>query len=101
MTDDKMMASLIEQILDRGPSWPRGRLVMVALAAFTDREGRSSASLKQLASISAMSLRGIQTAIKRLEAEGWVRVVHGGGRLRANAYLLRIPPIADSCGTRK
>ena len=92
------------------------RLVLLAIADFCDDAGNSWPSMARIAQKACVTERGARQIVRRLEADGWLQTVVGGGRHGCNEYriLMRkpdrnpepetrndVPPEHGSPGTRK
>ena len=72
----------------RGPSDFGAREVLLLLAAYADDAGRAWPSFSTVAADLALSERAARRILKRLQADGWLRVdARGGGRV-SNRYLI-------------
>lgn len=70
----------------RGLSAPE-RVVLLALADFSDDKGKCWPSMGSIATMCEMTERGVRKVIRRLEDAGFVTVEHSKGR-RSNVYRI-------------
>lgn len=75
---------------------PTERLIMLALADHADDAGRCYPSIARLCQRTGLSERAIQTNIRRLSEQGYIRVSAGGGKGNANLYFITANPAADA-----
>lgn len=85
-----MSVKVMSWVWDNGPASGAERLVLLALADFCDDAGRCWPSMARIAAKGCVTERGAQKIIRRLEAEGWVKIATGGGRHGCNEYQLTI-----------
>ncbi|OJH45172.1 helix-turn-helix domain-containing protein [Paracoccus sp. SM22M-07] len=71
---------------------PTPRLVMLALADHADGRGQCYPSVERICARTGLSDRAVQKNIKSLIDAGWLTIQKGGGRGRANAYLVNANP---------
>ncbi|SFD17349.1 Helix-turn-helix domain-containing protein [Salipiger profundus] len=87
----------MSQVWASGPQDRCELLVLLALADFSDHEGRCWPSMKVLAAKARTSERGAQKIVARLVEAGWLEIKTGGGRGGTNVY--RILPISSRSET--
>ena len=87
-----MSIRLISAVFDNRNLGPTERLIMLALADHADDSGRCYPSVQRIAQRTGLSLRAVQINIRKLEAQGFVRVVTSGRRGRANDYFINLNP---------
>lgn len=68
---------------------PTARHLLTLLAVYTGRHGTSHPSMAELVALMGITERNVQRARRELERAGCIAVRYGGGRGRANTYLLR------------
>ena len=81
----------MSQVFEDGPAVTTERFVLLALADHADEKGRCYPSIAGLCAKTCMSDRGVQRILRRLEVDGWLTVKTGGGRSKANYYVLKTP----------
>ncbi|MFN7002204.1 MAG: helix-turn-helix domain-containing protein [Roseinatronobacter sp.] len=79
---------------------PTERLIMLALADHADDEGRCYPSIRRLCQRTGLSERAVQSNIKKLVDQGYIRTVIGGGKGNANLYFVSANPAADAPRTK-
>lgn len=67
---------------------PTERLIMLALADHADDEGRCYPSIGRLCRRTGLKDRSIQNNLKSLSDQGYIRVVHNGGKSGSNLYFV-------------
>lgn len=75
---------------------PTERLVMLSLADHADDSGKCYPSIQRICERTGLSERAVQTNVKKLTDTGYLRVLHGGGKGKANLYFLSANPAADA-----
>ncbi len=89
----------IKGVLERGPSWATGQLVMLVLAERADDDtGACWPSYNDIASRTRAGRSTVIRALARLEREGFITCIKGGGRGNANLYRLSRALLSTSCG---
>lgn len=81
----------MSMIWDYGPIRQSDRFVLLAIADNADDDGEAWPSIALLCRKTCMSERGIQTIIRRLQAEGWLNIETGKGRKNCNLYTIKKP----------
>ncbi|MDK3016531.1 helix-turn-helix domain-containing protein [Pseudodonghicola flavimaris] len=71
---------------------PTERLIMLALADHADDEGRCYPSIARLRQRTGLSERAVQTNLRKLVEQGYVRIVPGGGKGNSNLYFVSANP---------
>lgn len=79
---------------------PTERLVMLALADHADDDGRCYPSIQRLCQRTGLSERAVQTNIRKLVDQGYIRTIPGGGKGNANLYFVSANPAADAPRTK-
>lgn len=83
-----MSVKVMSAIWDHGPEKQADRFVLLALADFANDDGECWPSVKTVSRKVCMTERGVQKIVQRLESEGWLSVVYGGGRHGCNLYTV-------------
>jgi hypothetical protein len=78
-------------IWERGPVKQSERFVLLALADYANDDGECWPSIAGIARKTCLSERGVQTIIRRLEADGWLEIEAGNGRKNCNLYHIKNP----------
>lgn len=94
-----MSIRVMTRVWDHSKSRNGERLVLLAIADFADDHGRAFPSVASLRAKSAMSERGVQQAIARLQEIGELCVEIGAGPHGVNVYWVKLSalvPQADS-----
>jgi hypothetical protein len=73
-----------------GPKEPTDRLVLLAVADHADEAGHAYPSMAGIAEKACLSERGARKIVRRLEAQGWLRVEVGGGRGGKSRYWVQM-----------
>lgn len=81
----------MSEIWANGPSRQSDRFVLLALADYANDEGECWPSIAGIMEKVCMSERGVQTVIRRLQADGWLEISVGSGRKNCNAYTIKNP----------
>jgi hypothetical protein len=91
-----MSIKLMAEIWDHGPERQGDRFVLMALADYANDGGECWPSVEAIARRTCMSQRGARAILRRLEADGWLVTVEGGGRNQCNHYRVKtrneVPP---------
>jgi hypothetical protein len=77
-------------VWESGPAKQAERFVLLALADYCNDDGECWPAVSTIARKTCLSVRGVQTILRNLEAAGWLTTVIGGGRNNCNQY--RISP---------
>lgn len=86
-----MSFRLMTEVLDCENLGPTEKLVMVCLARHVNEQtGKCFPSVERLMQCSGLGERAVQTNIKELTKRGFIVIVKGGGRGRANEYVLSV-----------
>jgi hypothetical protein len=91
---------LMSAVFESQTLGPTERLIMLALADHADDEGRCYPSIERLRQRTGLSERAVQTNIRNLVAQGYVRIVVGGGKGNANLYFVSANPAGDAPRTK-
>lgn len=75
---------------------PTERLIMLALADHADDDGRCYPSILRLCQRTGLCERAVQTNIRKLSEQGYIKIVPGGGKGNANLYFVSANPAADA-----
>lgn len=76
---------------------PTAKAVLVVLGNFADEDGVAWGSIATICRFTDLSPRTVQSALRRLEAEGILETKLQGGKGLSNSYTLHIPtPAADA-----
>jgi len=86
-----MSIKLMSDIWDHGPASTSDRFVLLALADYANEAGECWPSIVSIRRRTCLSERGVQTVIRRLEADGWLTILTGNGRKGCNRYLIKNP----------
>ena len=86
-----MSIRVMAEVWRNGPDGATDCLLMLALADYANDDGECWPSIDGLARKARLSERGVQTALRRLEAAGWLEIETGGGRKRCNLYRIKTP----------
>lgn len=86
-----MSIAISKLVWENGPENPADTLMMLALAEHADHTGYCWPGVEALARKCRVSRRTAQRTLRKLEADGWMRVVvRGRGRL-SNRYQINVP----------
>lgn len=91
-----MSIKIMSLVWEEGPTDPTEKLILLALADYSNDEGRCYPSMIGLAAKASLSERGARKIVRRLEANGWLEIETGGGRGGKNLYRI----LVDKPGTR-
>lgn len=83
-----MSIKIMSWVWENGPSDPTERLIMLALADYSNDEGVSYPSMIGLAEKACVTERGARGIVRRLEGQGWLEIKTGGGRGGKNVYRI-------------
>lgn len=89
-----MSIRIMSAIFESKTLGPTERLVMLALADHADDDGRCYPSIERLRQRTGLSERAVQTNIRKLVDQGYIRIVPGGGKGNANLYFVSANPAA-------
>ena len=81
-----MSIKVMSWVWENGPEKQAERFVLLALADFSNDDGECWPAIKSIGKKTCLSERGIQTILRRLEADGWIECRVNGGRGGANVY---------------
>lgn len=95
-----MSIRLMSAIFESETLGPTERLVMLALADHADDDGRCYPSILRLCQRTGLSERAVQTNIRKLVQQGYIRIIPGGGKGNANLYFVSANPAADAPRTK-
>ena len=87
-----MSVKIMTAIFESETLGPTERLIMLALADHADDEGRCYPSIPRLCQRTGLGERAVQMNIRRLVAQGYVRIESGGGRGHSNLYFVSANP---------
>ncbi len=90
-----MSIRVMTRVWDHSKSRNGERLVLLAIADFADDHGRAFPSIATLKAKSAMSERGVQQAIARLQESGELRVEIAAGPHGVNVYWVVLSALAE------
>lgn len=91
-----MSIRLMSAIFESQSLGPTERLIMLALADHADDEGRCYPSIARLSQRTGLSERAVQTNLRKLVEQGYVRIVPGGGKGNSNLYFVSANPAAGA-----
>lgn len=91
-----MSIKIMSAIFDSETLAPTERLIMLALADHADDTGRCYPSIQRLCQRTGLTERAVQSNIKKLQAQGYIKVVPGGGKGRPNIYFVSANPAAET-----
>lgn len=83
-----MSVRVMQWVWLHGPKDPLERLVLLALADYSDDDGESFPSMIGLGEKASLTDRGARGIVRRLEASGYITVRLGGGRGGKNLYQI-------------
>lgn len=86
---------VMAEVFANGPRKPADRLMLLAIADNCDDNGVAWPGVATLAAKCAVGVKAARSTIKRLEVDGWVSVVRGGGTIdgihgRPNRYQIKL-----------
>ncbi len=88
-----MSIKIMSAIWDNGPEKQAERFVLLALADHANDQGECWPAVSSLAKKTCMSVRGVQTVLRRLQVDGWLSIEVGGGRKNCNIYRIKTPQL--------
>ena len=91
-----MSIRIMSQVWDNGPEDKAELVVMLALADFADDEGKCWPSGDAIGKKARMSERNARRILRKLEVDGYLKTIEGGGRHGCSQY--RINPDKMSPG---
>lgn len=91
-----MSIKIMSAIFESETLGPTERLIMLALADHADDTGRCYPSMQRLCQRTGLSERAVQTNIKKLQGQGYIKVVSGGGKGRPNIYFVSANPASET-----
>ncbi len=91
-----MSVKIMSVVFDSKSLKPTERLIMLALADHADDEGRCYPSINRLCQRTGLKERAVQTNIRKLEEQGYLRIHEGAGRNGSNLYFVHPTPAADA-----
>lgn len=86
-----MSVKVMSRVWDFGPPVHSDRFVLLAIADYCNDDGECWPSIRSICGKVCMSERGVQTVIRRLEANGWLEIKTGNGRKGCNQYTVKTP----------
>jgi hypothetical protein len=86
-----MSIKVMSRIWESGPESLTDRFVLLAIADYANDEGEAWPSVAGIMRKTTLSERGVQTTIRRLEANGWLAIQTGNGRKGCNNYTIKTP----------
>jgi hypothetical protein len=86
-----MSIKIMSRVWESGPEKQADRFVLLAIADYANDEGECWPSIAGICRKTCMSERGVQTIIRRLQAEGWLDIETGKGRKNCNLYTVKNP----------
>ena len=81
----------MSRVWENGPGKQAERFVLLAIADYANDEGECWPSIAGICRKTCMSERGVQTIIRRLQADGWLDIETGKGRRNCNLYTVKNP----------
>src|SRR5690606_40080416 len=81
-----MSVKIMSAVFESETLAPTERLIMLALADHADDTGRCYPSISRLGRRTGLSERAVQTNIRKLVNQGYIRVIAGGGKNNTNVY---------------
>lgn len=91
-----MSVKIMSAVFDSQTLAPTERLIMLALADHADDEGRCYPSISRLCNRTGLSERAVQTNIRKLQEQGYIRIIPSAGKSGANVYFVSPTPAADA-----
>jgi hypothetical protein len=91
-----MSIKLMSAVFESKTLGPTERLIMLVLADHADDEGKCYPSVSRIKDRTGLSERAVQTNIKKLIDQGYIRVDFGGGKSKSNLYFVSANPAADA-----
>lgn len=83
-----MSIKIMSWVWENGPQDPVERLVLLALADFSNDAGECFPSMIGIGAKSGLTDRGARKVVRRLEDGGWVQTEVGGGRGGKSVYRI-------------
>ncbi len=83
-----MSVKLMAKIWDDGPEAQGERFVLLALADYANDAGECWPAINSVARKCCLTERGVQKILRRLEDDGWLKTVVGGGRHGCSKYTI-------------
>lgn len=96
-----MSVRVMGLVWEHGPEAPADRLMLLAIADNADDHGLAWPGVDRLAAKCCITRRSAQRALRRLEAEGWITTIVGGGTRGGRTigipsrYQLNIPALSE------
>ncbi|MDQ7262689.1 helix-turn-helix domain-containing protein [Paracoccus sp. PS-1] len=91
-----MSVKIMSAVFESETLGPTERLIMLALADHADDTGRCYPSMQRLCQRTGLSERAVQVNIKKLQGQGYIKVVSGGGKGRPNIYFVSANPAPET-----
>ncbi|MFC3060037.1 helix-turn-helix domain-containing protein [Paenirhodobacter populi] len=91
-----MSVKIMSAVFDSEILNPTERLILLALADHADDEGRCYPSINRLCQRTGLSCRTVQVNIRRMQADGYIRIIPNGGKAGANLYFVRATPAGNA-----
>lgn len=91
-----MSIRLINKVFESETLGPTERLIMLALADHADESGRCYPSIHRLCKRTGLKERSVQANLKKLSDQGYLKTIIGGGKGKANLYMVFPYPAADA-----
>ena len=88
-----MSIKIMSRVWEFGPEKQADRFVLLAIADYANDDGECWPSITGICRKTCMSERGVQTIIRRLEAQGWLDIETGKGRRNCNLYTVKNPAL--------
>lgn len=85
---------IMSAIWDGGPKGSTLRFVLIALADNANDDGECWPSVATIGRKTGLCERAVRTALRQLEADGWLQTANGGGRNGVNRYTVNPAPHA-------
>lgn len=91
-----MSVKIMSAVFESETLGPTERLIMLALADHADDAGRCYPSISRLCSRTGLAQRTVQTNIRKLQDQGYIRIIPSAGQGGANLYFVTATPAADA-----
>lgn len=91
-----MSIKIMDQVFDLKGVTPTEKLILLSLADHADESGRCYPSIDRLSLRTCLSERALQVNIRTLTQKGFITIAKGGGRGRANEYIVSANPAQET-----